>query len=143
MLGHGIVGGCLTPVEDQGKRAGEIAMRVLRGERPGDIPFTGTEMNRYMFDSRQLRRWGIREQTLPEGSQIVYREPSLWKEYCAYIVTGAAAILLQSLLIAVLLLNRKKRLVCRRCAGGPVAVRDHACRSVVSFCRYYAGDRTS
>ena len=85
-------------------------MRILRGERPRGTFLTGTEMNRYMFDSRQLRRWGIREQTLPEGSQIVYREPSLWKEYCAYIVTGAAAILLQSLLIAVLLLNRKKQL---------------------------------
>ena len=47
LLGHGIVGGCLAPVEEQGKRAGEIAVRVLRGESPGDIPFTGTEMNRY------------------------------------------------------------------------------------------------
>jgi len=110
LLGHGIVGGCLTPVEAQGKRAGEIVVRVLQGNSPADTPFTGTEMNSCMFDWRQLRRWGIREQTLPEGSQVVYREPSLWKEYWAYIVTCAAAILLQSLLIAVLLVNRKRRL---------------------------------
>jgi signal transduction histidine kinase/ABC-type uncharacterized transport system substrate-binding protein len=110
LLGEGIVGGCLVPVEEQGKRAGEIAVQVLQGESPGDIPFTGTEMNRYVFDWRQLRRWGIREQDLPQGSQVALREPNLWEEYWAYIITGAAAILLQSLLIAVLLVNREKRL---------------------------------
>ena len=110
LLGQGIVGGCLAPVEEQGKRVGEITIRVLRGESPGDIPFTGTEMNRYVFDWRQLRRWGIREQNLPEGSQVAFREPSLWEEYRAYITTGAAAILLQSLLITALLVNRRKRL---------------------------------
>ena len=110
LLGQGIVGGCLAPVEAQGRRAGEVAMRVLRGASPGDIPFTGIEMNRYVFDWRQLRRWGIREQDLPEGSQIAFREPSLWEEYWGYITTGAAAIWLQSLLIAALLVNRRKRL---------------------------------
>ena len=110
LLGHGIVGGCLTPVEAQGKRAGEIVVRVLQGNRPADIPFTGTEMNSCMFDWRQLRRWGIHDRSLPKGSQIMFRKPSLWEEHWAYIVTGAAAILLQSLLIAVLLVNRKKRL---------------------------------
>ena len=41
MLGHGIVGGCLTPVEDQGKRAGEIAMRSLAGGKARRHPFYG------------------------------------------------------------------------------------------------------
>ena len=110
LLGQGIVGGCLASVEEQGRRAGEITIRVLRGERPGDIPFTGTEMNRYVFDWRQLRRWGIREQNLPAGSRVAFRAPTRWEEYGAYITTGAAAILLQSLLIAALLVNRRKRL---------------------------------
>ena len=110
LLGHGIVGGCLAPVEEQGKRAGEIAVRVLRGESPANIPFTGTEMNRFVFDWRQLRRWGIREQDLPEGSQVAFREPTLWEEYWAYLSTGVAAIVLQSLLITALLVNRKRRL---------------------------------
>ncbi len=110
LLGHGIVGGCLAPVEEQGKRAGEIAVRVLRGESPANIPFTGTEMNRFVFDWRQLRRWGIREQDLPKGSQVAFREPTLWEEYWGYLAAGVAAIVLQSLLITALLVNRKRRL---------------------------------
>jgi two-component system, NarL family, sensor kinase len=110
LLGHGIVGGRLTPVEEQGRRAGEITARILQGVRPGDIPFTGTEMNRDMFDCRQLKRWEIHERSLPVGSQVLFREPSLWKEHWGYIVAGSVAILLQSLLIAVLLVNRKRRL---------------------------------
>ena len=110
LLGYGIVGGCLVPVEEQGKKAGEIAVRVLQGDSPGNIHFTGTEMNHYAFDWRQLSRWGIHEQNLPEGSQIAFREPTLWEKYKAYIATGTAAILLQSFLIVVLLVNRKKRL---------------------------------
>jgi two-component system, NarL family, sensor kinase len=110
LLGEGIVGGCLAPVEAQGRRAGEVAVRVLRGESPRDIPFTGTEMNRYAFDSRQLRRWGIRERNLPEGSRVAFGERSLWEQYWGYITTGTAAILLQSLLIGALLVNRRKRL---------------------------------
>ena len=47
---------------------------------------------------------------MPEGSQVAFREPTLWEEYWAYIATGAAAILLQSLLITALLVNRKRRL---------------------------------
>jgi len=67
-------------------------------------------MNRYTFDHRQLRRWGIRERDLPEGSQVLFREPSIWQQYGAYLATGVTAIGLQMLLIAALLVNRTRRL---------------------------------
>ena len=88
LLDRGIVGGCLAPVEEQGRLAGQIAARILRGESPSDIPFVGLEMNRYTFDHRQLRRWGIRERDLPEGSQVLFREPGIWRQYGAYLATG-------------------------------------------------------
>ena len=109
LLGAGIVGGNLGPVEEQGQRAGAIAARVLRGERPADIPFSGTEMTRPMFDWRQLRRWGIHERDLPEGSLVLFREPTVWEQHWASITVGATAIGLQFVLIAALLVNRRKR----------------------------------
>lgn len=109
MMGTGIVGGCMPTVEEQGRLAGEIAARILRGETPGTIPFTGTSMNRFLFDWGQLRRWGIREEDLPAGSAVLFRKPTVWQEYRGYAIAGMAAIVLQSLLIVGLLVNRRRR----------------------------------
>ena len=109
MLGAGIVGGCMPPVEEQGRLAGEMAGRILRGETPGAIPFTGTSMNRFLFDWTQLRRWGIRQDDLPAGSVVLFRQPTVWEEYQAYVIAGVTAVVLQSLLIMGLLVNRRRR----------------------------------
>ena len=37
-LGHGIVGGNLLGGKEQGRRAGDLALRVLAGEDPAQIP---------------------------------------------------------------------------------------------------------
>ena len=59
-LGHGEVGGYLHSFAKEGKIVGTIAVRVLNGERPQDIPIV-QGANAYMFDWRALRRWGFRE----------------------------------------------------------------------------------
>ena len=109
LMGTGIVGGCMAPVEVQGRLSGEKAARILRGEPPGTIPFTGTSMNRFIFDWTQLRRWGIREEDLPAGSIVLFRTPTIWEDYRGYVVAGVTAIVLQSLLIAGLFVHRRKR----------------------------------
>ncbi len=109
MLGAGIVGGCMPLVEEQGRLAGENAARILRGENPADIPFTGTSMNRFVFDWAQLRRWSIPEENLPAGSVVLFRPPTMWEEYRTNVIAGATAIVLQSLLIMGLLVNRRRR----------------------------------
>src|SRR5208337_154268 len=61
-LGHGIIGGPLTSLRLQGKRAAEVAIQILRGTPAGEIPFDyglGTMVNEY--DWRQLQRWNIKE----------------------------------------------------------------------------------
>jgi PAS domain S-box-containing protein len=111
-LGHGIVGGNLISYEAQGKRAGEIGLRVLKGEKPADIPITseGTILN--MFDWHQLKRWGIHESKLPEGSIILYKELSFWESYRWYIIGIIAFIFLLGGIISTLLFywnNSKQR----------------------------------
>ena len=109
MLGTGIVGGNLGPVKLQGERAGAIAARVIRGESPSAIPISGTEMNCPMFDWRQLHRWGIDENDLPDDSLVLFREPMVWARYWAYITAAVTAIALQAMLIGALLVNRRRR----------------------------------
>jgi signal transduction histidine kinase len=77
-FGHGEVGGYLHSFAKEGKTVGEIAVRILDGERPQDIPIV-QGANVYMFDWRALRRWGFTESALPPGSMVLYRAPTLWE----------------------------------------------------------------
>jgi signal transduction histidine kinase len=56
-----------------------------------------------------MQRWGISERSLPPGSIIDFRSPSLWQVYRAQIALVAAIILLQGGLISGLLWERKRR----------------------------------
>ena len=62
-----------------------------------------------IFDWRELQRWGIPESRLPPGSVVRYRRPSLWDEYKLTVLTAVGALVLQSLLIARLLYERRAR----------------------------------
>jgi C4-dicarboxylate-specific signal transduction histidine kinase len=63
-----------------------------------------------MFDWRELRRWGIDERRLPDGSIVMYRELSVWELYKRQIIGVLAFCAILVLLIAVLLVERRKRL---------------------------------
>lgn len=70
-LGRGIVGGCLTSGESQGRSAAELARRILTGESASDIPVVTESPNCYMFDYSQLVRWKIPLSALPSGSILI------------------------------------------------------------------------
>ncbi|MCC6509004.1 MAG: hypothetical protein IT423_07850 [Pirellulaceae bacterium] len=109
LLGHGIVGGSLQSAESQGKLAGELAVRVLKGERPEDMPIIGFDTIQVMFDARQLKRLNVSLDSLPYGSHVLYRDPTLWEQFGRYVLFGVTAILVQSMIIAALLVNRSRR----------------------------------
>ena len=64
----------------------------------------------YIFDWRELQRWKIDEKQLPAGSIILFREPTIWNQYKIQIFVVMSFILAQTLLILLLLFNRRKRL---------------------------------
>ena len=92
-LGHGEVGGYLQSFAREGKIVGGIAVRILNGERPQDVPIV-RGANAYMFDWRALRRWGFRENDLPPGSAVLFRPPSFWERTKWIWVSALLAILL-------------------------------------------------
>ncbi len=108
-LGHGIVGGRLTSLEMTGIKAGETALRILRGEKPSDIPITSGGTIIDLFDWRQLQRFKIRENRLPPDSVVRYKTYSYWERHRWHIVTAVVVILLQSGLISFLLKQRAQR----------------------------------
>jgi signal transduction histidine kinase len=62
-----------------------------------------------MFDGRQLDRWGLREDRLPPGSRVLFREPTLWTEHRGAVVATVLALLVQAALIAALVVQARHR----------------------------------
>lgn len=109
-IGLGIVGGNLNSLQSLGAQSARVALRILAGERPSDLNLSAESGNRVIFDARQLKRWGISEAALPTGSKVIHKEFSIWEVYRRPIVGILAFILMQTLLITRLLVNRAKRL---------------------------------
>ena len=107
-IGTGVVGGVVRRTHETGTRIGEIALRILTGTRPHDIPVEAAQVVP-VVDWRQVRRWGIARSRLPARSQILFREPSAWERYKVYVVGAVMALLAQAALIAGLLIHRAKR----------------------------------
>jgi signal transduction histidine kinase/ABC-type uncharacterized transport system substrate-binding protein len=108
-LGHGIVGGRLASFETQGTRAAGLAVRVLRGEPPDALPVVDGGGTAYMFDERQLRRWGLDAGRLPPGSILRYQEASLWALYGWNVVGAGVLVVALAALSTGLLIERAGR----------------------------------
>ena len=56
-----------------------------------------------------MQRWGIRESSLPPGSEILFRQPTAWERYSWQIALTIAVLILQAGLISALLLEHRRR----------------------------------
>jgi signal transduction histidine kinase len=108
-LGRGIVGGRLSSVRELSRHTAVAAGRILRGESPRDIRPPPLRAGPPIYDWRELRRWGIAEASLPQGSEVRFREPALWQRYFGQIVLMILALLAQGVIISFLLVNRTRR----------------------------------
>jgi signal transduction histidine kinase len=108
-LGEGVVGGSVLRFDDEAVRTGRLVVRVLR-RRPGErMPPVELIANSFVADWRQLRRWGLSEARLPPGTELVFREPTLWQRYRTVVLLTLGVIGAESLLIGSLLVERRRR----------------------------------
>jgi signal transduction histidine kinase len=108
-FGSEIVGGPLLLTADSGRLTAAVAIRILGGEKPGDINTPPVQFGRPMFDWREMQRWGISESRLPPGSEIFFREPTAWERYRLQISAICAVVLLQGVLISWLIYEHRRR----------------------------------
>ena len=108
-FGDGIVGGPMQSVPLLSRTTAEVALRILDGEKAGDIKPTFLLPASPIFDWRQMQRWGIAESSLPTGSTIAFREPTVWQRYSWQIAFIVAILLIQAGLILVLLQEHRRR----------------------------------
>jgi PAS domain S-box-containing protein len=106
---HGCLGGSYSDQEEDGRRAGRMAARILSGESPESIPLEADTAFHPIVDWRQLQHWRISESAVPPGTLVLYREPTFWLRYRRYIGAAVVVIAIQFLLILSLLRQQARK----------------------------------
>jgi len=108
-IGSGIVGGYMDTFDLVGRETARLGLRVLAGERPEAIAPSFPGEGGTVVDWRQLRRWGLDESLLPPGSDVRFRQSSLWEEHRRTVLAVLAVVVLQTVLMLGLLIQLRIR----------------------------------
>lgn len=103
MLGYGVVGGSLVSGEAQGRTAAIQLATALKGMPVSAIPVMRRSPNQYMFDYRALKRFGVQDAALPEGSIVIERPVSFYEANRQKVQATVAAFVV--LLVALVILG--------------------------------------
>ena len=108
ILGSGVVGGKVLDRNYHTRQAVELATKILQGAKPDEIGPIQKGRSRWVFDYRQLTRYGIEPDLLPKDSEILYVEPPFYVKYRT-IVSIVILSFLCSLLTIVLLIEKIRK----------------------------------
>jgi len=105
----GIVGGSIIRGFDQGKKAAQVAMQLLNRESIVPISFFQQSTFKNVFDYKVMKRFNIGIKDIPENS-VIYNKPfSVYENYRWQIIGIIIFMSALMLLIALMLINLKKR----------------------------------
>jgi signal transduction histidine kinase len=108
-VGYGLVGGTMQTWTAVGQAAATLVKRTLAGAAP-QAAAQGLAMPvSTIVDWRQVQRWGIDESRLPPGTDIRFRQPTLWEAYRTQAVILTAVGVAQLMLIAALAVALQRR----------------------------------
>ncbi|GIM30444.1 hypothetical protein CPJCM30710_31100 [Clostridium polyendosporum] len=105
------IGGVITDGCDLGKEIGKLALRILNGEKPSDIPVTEDSAHNYVFNYDKLKQFNIDFKALPKGAKIV-NEPSKFynisKTQVLYLITAIILIIILSITLVIVNIYRRR-----------------------------------
>jgi C4-dicarboxylate-specific signal transduction histidine kinase len=107
-MGKGELGGSVSSVRGAGLVAGSELAELLKGADPDKMPARMVQ-NTCMVDWREMQRWGISKNRLPENTTVLFKPPTGWEQYKKYIIATAIVLTMLLALIAFLLVERTRR----------------------------------
>jgi PAS domain S-box-containing protein len=99
----------LTSGYAQGQAMAQLALHVLAGRHPRDIPVIRENAPRPMFDYDQIKRFRISMDALPDNSDIVNRPRTFYSEHSDLFWFGLAFTVVQMVIIFLLAANTSRR----------------------------------
>ncbi len=105
----GVVGGAMMPFSKEGLAVGDILLRLfgLKPDAPEDEETRLPAAK--LVDERAMLRWGLSEDDLPPGYEVVDRSPSLWRDYGRQVSGAITFFFVQSALICGLFIQIRRR----------------------------------
>ena len=108
-VGQGLLGGTMVSYVDQGRIAAEMAIRILDGERPADIPPMMESPNRIILDAVVLKKYDIPTRRVPDDAIVLHAEKSVLEENAGLILTVGAVMGFLTILLLVIAIDNLKR----------------------------------
>jgi signal transduction histidine kinase len=108
---------------------------VLRRGASERMPPVEPITKEFVADWRQLRRFGLDESRLPPGTQLLYREPTAWERYRAFVLLAIGVVVAELLLIGSLLVERRRRKRAQKAAEEQQQLADDSRRVVAHMGR--------
>lgn len=100
LVGRGLVAASRNGGFNHGGKAARLALRVLEGVRPADIPLETDKESQLVFDFNEITKRGISELQLPANCVVLNRPNTFYQANKYAIWGGVAFILFQTLVIA-------------------------------------------
>lgn len=105
-----VLGGYVMSFTKTGTVLGQVAKRIFNKENPGSIHIKENLMSQYMFNWKELNRFGlINSDLIPANSLIVNKEVDFFDKYKWLLLGGIIFIIAQSLIIISLIRLIKKQ----------------------------------
>lgn len=98
-IGDGAVGGYVLSFVEMGRTSGDMAIQILNGVKPSEIPVRALNGN-FTFDARVLKRFGIDKGILPKNSIYVHDEPDFFTQHKHVIMPLAMVIIFMGIIMA-------------------------------------------
>lgn len=105
-LNNGIVGGLLTSGAEQGKAVSKMALEILlKNKKISEMPIIEKSPNLYMFDYKELNKFGIDIEQFVENPIIINEPSSIYKEHTKFFIISILTILTLSIIVIILRAN--------------------------------------
>ena len=107
-VGNGVVGGMSINRAVLNLEIARQIAAVIRVGNAGSVPVVRDRSSRFVFDWRQVEKFGLDAQQLPPHNEGRFRPPTLWQAYHVIVIIVAVALAVQAGLILVLLWQRRR-----------------------------------
>lgn len=104
-IGYGSIGGKIISVNNQGKKAGQLAQEIIDGKEVESLYLLDDSANQYTFDFNVMRKYGIKLSDLPEGSQVINSPKEFIIEYKNFFIFFILFVILLMLTIIILIIH--------------------------------------
>ena len=113
-VGEGSIGGYTFSWTLFGRKIARLCDEELKGMLVSNKKFTEVKCSEYTFDYKILKHYGLNSDLLPKGSILINREYTFWELYHDYVIAVLCFIIVETLLIFALVINRASRIKANR-----------------------------